>query len=146
MPNRVEREIEEILSKLEPGPPPKRPIPMRRSWRARVQRRLRGLPNPLAALPAVNAGNMMLLGIGLILSALLLRMFSGTLAYWAVVIGFVLFVLSFILSLRRGGSGGGVAGPRDVYWRGQRVSRAELRGPTVSERVRTWWRGRNRGR
>jgi hypothetical protein len=145
MPNRVEREIEEILSKLDGLPPPSRPpTRLRRTWRLRLGRVISGLRERLSGLSSINPGSMMLLGLGLILSALFLRMISADLTRWVVIAGLVLFFASFVLSFRRGGRS--VTGDGDTYWRGQRISRSTMRGPSLVDRIRGWWQRRNRGR
>lgn len=146
MPNRIEREIEEILTKLDDVPERGRaPIRMRRGWRSRLSRSLGRLRGRVPALPALNPGTMMLVGIVMILSGLILRTFSGDLTRWVVTIGLVLFFLSFILSFWPGARRGGAVGG-DTYWRGQRIPRSQLRGPSLSSRLTTWWQRRNRRR
>lgn len=144
MPNRVEREIEEILSKLDALPPSGRPPPRRRrSWWSRLKGGLARLGDRVSGLRSINPGTMMLVGLCLILSAIFLRMVSADLTRWVVVIGLVLFFASFVLSFLRGRDGGVIS--HDTYWRGQRISRSALRGPSLADRVRAWWR-RNRRR
>jgi len=151
MPNRVEREIEEILTKLESPGPGREPVRLRRSpWRTRARRFTARLPR-LPALATVNAGNVMLWGIGLIFLAIVLGalgMTSPMITRWVVIVGLVLFFASFVLGFlyRDGGGGGGGVGRREAYWRGQRFDRRELRGPSSIDRLKAWWRGRNRGR
>lgn len=147
MPNRIEREIEEILTKLDDGPQRGRtPIRMRRSWRSRLVRaasrtRIR-LPMPRS----FNPGTMMLTGICMILSGLILRSFSPELTRWVVTVGLVLFVLSFILSFWPGARSGTLGSGPDTYWRGQRIPRSQLRGPSRARRIADWWHRRNRRR
>ena len=145
MPNRVEREIEEILSKLEPERPVSRaPIRMRRSLRSRATRKASRLSSRLPSLPRVNPGSIMMAGILLILSGFLLRSVSPELTRWVVIVGLVLFFTSFVLSFWPSARSGPASS--EVYWRGERISRSELRGPSPKARVQQWWRGRNRRR
>ncbi len=144
MPNRVEREIEEILNKLETPGPGRQPVRLRRTWRSRVRRATGRLRLPSSALPRLNAGSMMLWGIGLILGSLLIRMVVPELTRWVVIAGLVLFFSSFIISFLHKDTGS--IGSSDTYWRGQRFSRSELRGPSTAARLRAWWRRRNRRR
>lgn len=144
MPSRVEREIEEILSKLDGLPPSSRPpTRLRRTWRSRLGRSITRLRERLPGLPSINPGSMMLLGLCMILSALFLRMISPELTRWVVIVGLVLFFASFVLSFRRGGGGSSLTSG-DTYWRGQRIPRSALRGPSMADRLRGWWRRRNR--
>ena len=144
MPNRVEREIEEILTKLDAPGGGRRPTRLRRSWRSRLTRRVGAWRSRLPALPALNPGNLMLTGIVLILSGLILRMVSADLTRWVVILGLILFFSSFVLSFTRRGPTG--VGRNETYWRGQRIPRSELRGPSLASRLRTWWQRRNRRR
>jgi hypothetical protein len=146
MPSRVEREIEEILSKLDGGRPAGRPpTRLRRTWRSRLGRSISSWRQRLPGLPSINPGSMMLLGLCLILSALFLRLISPDLTRWVVIVGLVLFFASFVLSFRRGGGGSSLSSG-DTYWRGQRIPRSALRGPSITDRLRGWWRQRNRRR
>jgi hypothetical protein len=142
MPSRVEREIEEILNRMDSDPSGRKPVRMRRSLRSRVRRFFARLPKPRLSMPALNSGSMMLWGIGLILSALILRMFSPELTRIAVIAGLILFFASFIVAFRHKDAGS--AGSGDAYWRGQRYARSDLGGPSPLERLKTWWRQRNR--
>ena len=141
MPSRVEREIEEILNRMDSDPSGRKPVRMRRSLRMRVRRLFAKFPKPRWSIPALNSGSMMLWGIGLILSALILRMFSPELTRIAIIAGLVLFFASFIVAFRHKDSG--AVGSGDAYWRGQRYGRNDLRGPSPLERLKTWWRQRN---
>jgi hypothetical protein len=145
MPSRVEREIEEILSKLDADAPSRPPTRLRRSWRSRVRRLVDRIPRPHLSFARLNAGTLMLWGIGLILSALLLRVIAPDLTRWAVIAGLILFFSSFVLAFLHKG-GGGTIGSAETFWRGQRIPRAELRAPSAIDRIKAWWRGRNRGR
>jgi len=144
MPSRVEREIEEILNRMDGDPSGRKPVRMRRSWRSRVRRLFARIPHPQFSLSRLNAGAMMLWGIGLILSALILRMISPELTRIAVIVGLVLFFGSFIVAFRH--KDAGAVGSGEAYWRGQRFSRSDLRGPSVIDRLKAWWRQRNRRR
>ncbi|MGH2587364.1 MAG: hypothetical protein ACRDJE_20810 [Dehalococcoidia bacterium] len=144
MPSRVEREIEEILSKLDADAPSRPPTRLRRSWRSRVRRLVDRIPRPHISFARLNAGTLMLWGIGLILSALLLRVIAPDLTRWAVIAGLILFFGSFVLAFVH--KDGGAIGSSETYWRGQRIQRTELRGPSTIDRIKAWWRGRNRGR
>ena len=144
MPNRVEREIEEILNKLENPGPGRQPVRLRRTWRSRMRGVSRRLPVPRIAFASLNAGSMMLWGIGLILLALVMSRVAGELTRWLVIAGLALFFGSFVLGFLYKSPGG--VGRRDAYWRGQRFDRRDLQGPSTIDRLKTWWRGRNRRR
>ena len=143
MPNRVEREIEEILSKMDGDPRGREPLRFRRSWRSRLRRTFSRIPIP--RLPrSLNGGTMILWGIGLLLFAMLFRIVAPSLTIWVVIVGLVLFLGGFVVGFLHkdaGSIGGG-----DAYWRGERFSRSDLRGPSSLDRLRVWWRDRNRRR
>lgn len=110
MSNRIQREVEELLDKLEKFPP-KRSLPARIAdalaapFRA-VGRSYRGL-----AVPRVTAGHVLLAGLAIIVVAYVV---GGTGSFWRWIIagGIVLFVGAFLFSLRRQSSG-----PQEKYWR-----------------------------
>jgi hypothetical protein len=122
MSNRIQREVEELLDKLEQFPP-KRPLSARigdaiaAPFRA-VGRALGGI-----ALPRVTAGHVLLAGLVIIITAYVL---GGThdLARWVIAFGIVVFVGAFLFSLRRQSSG-----TQEKYWRDKPL---ELR-------QRSWW-------
>ncbi len=144
MPNRVEREIEEILTKLESPGPGRQPVKLRRTWRSRLRGLTNRLPRTGLSLGRLNAGTMMLWGIGLILAALVLRMISSDLTRIAVIAGLVLFFGSFIVGFLHKDAGS--VGSSETYWRGQRIPRSTLCGPSLLDRLKRWFNGRNRRR
>jgi hypothetical protein len=143
MANRVEREIEEILSKVDLPKEP-RPIRMRRTWRSRARGLTGRVGGMFRSLPALNSGNLMLAGIGVILLSLVVRMVAPQYTQWVVLAGLALFATAFVFSLFARGRGTIPSG--DPYWRGQRIPRSTLGGPSPIERLQRWWRDRNRRR
>jgi hypothetical protein len=135
MPNRIEREIEEILTRLDEFvPEEKRSRRLKRSagsaWR-NVGDRVRG------ALRGISGGHVLLGAAALLLLGLFLQGPFPTLSRWAMVVALVIFFGAIFLSIR---------GPRRQrtvrYWRDQPI---ELRRPNPFMRLRMWWRRRNRG-
>jgi hypothetical protein len=124
MSNRIQREVEELLDKLEKFPP-KRPLPARVAdalaapFRA-VGRSYRGL-----AVPRVTAGHVLLAGLAIIVVAYVA---GGTGSFWRWIIagGIVLFVGAFLFSLRRQSSG-----PQEKYWRDKPLD--------LHRQRRSWW-------
>jgi hypothetical protein len=144
MPSRVEREIEEILNRMDSDPSGRRPLRLRRSWRSRIKQFFSRIPRPHINLSRLNPGTLMLAGMGLILSSIILRSVAPDLVRFVVIAGLVLFFGSFILAFRRKDTGTLSSG--ETYWRGQRYARTELGGPSTLDRLRSWWRNRNRRR
>jgi hypothetical protein len=130
MSNKLERDIEEILAKVDRFPP-------KRSLWSRVRSRLMGalesVGRPLAALPRprVSVGQILLLGIALIIIAYVFGdSLGGTSIVRGVVIAaIVLFIGAFIFSLRRQSA----SRIPEKRWRGQTMDLDEARGRG------SWW-------
>lgn len=137
MPNRIEREIDEILARLDdfvpeekrgrrPPTRPPRPRPG-----AGLGARLRALTSGLTG------GHIVLGATVMLLLAVFLRSFGvfPTVTRWATYAGLIVIFGAIFLSIR---------GPRrsskGAYWRGQPI---ELRRPNPLMRLRMWWRRRN---
>ncbi|MFN8555959.1 MAG: hypothetical protein U0531_00915 [Dehalococcoidia bacterium] len=134
MPNRIEREIEEILTRLDEFVPDERRM-------ARVRRRVGAV---LAALGAwtggltrrISGGYVVLAACVVLVLAFFLHSSFPTFAKWATYAGLAVVFTALVLSIRP---------PRRRssarYWRGQPV---ELTRPSPLMRLRMWWRRRNR--
>lgn len=128
MPNRLEREIEEILSRLQDFPP-------KRSFKARIRlavlRAFRAVWEGVTTLPRprISLGQLMLLGGALLLIAYI-GLGSGSLSRILMAAGLAIFFFAFVLSLRR------QSRITDKRWRGQPM---ELSGPRLGDRLRGWW-------
>ena len=134
MSDNIEREIEELLSQLDEFVPEEgmgRRVRRRSSdWAANLNQAI------TSRLARVSLGRIMLVALGLVLVSLLFGRVNPLLARWVIMAGLILFFTSFILSLRL--SQGRSAQRR---WRGQVV---DLSQPSLSERVRSWLRGKRR--
>jgi hypothetical protein len=137
MPDRIQQEIEELLAKLDTFPP-KRPF-----W-ARMRDRVRGFFREIGdtvssvPLPHLSAGHLLLIAIGAIVFFYLFQPGGDGLTRWVIAGGFVLFIVAFVLSLRRNAPGGRTP---EKLWRGKPL---DLRGPSMGDRLRSWWRRRSR--
>ena len=138
MPNRIEREIEEILTRLDEFVPEEKRT---RRWRRRfgaiaenVWSTVRGWTR------GITGGHVVLGAAVLILLALLIRGSSPELARWMTYVGLAIIFGAIVLSIRpiRRGS----ASSR--YWRGQPIELRRRTNPLT--RLRMWWRRRNRPR
>ena len=126
MPDRLQREVEDLLAKLDKFPPRK---PLWKRIRESVAGSFRNVGGALR-LPSLSAGHVLLLGIALIVGTWVL-MPGADIARWLVAGGIVLFIGAFIFSLRR------QSRPPERYWRDKPM---DLHGGS-----RSWWdRWRNR--
>jgi uncharacterized membrane protein YedE/YeeE len=133
--DKMEREVEEILRKLDKFVPEE-------SRLARARRTVRQATSDLlhtlqARLFRVSLGQVMLASLILVVLAFFFRSASPTLARWAIIGGLLLFFTAFVLSLLGGR-------PRyERRWRGQVIDLSE---PGLGSRLRHWLQRRSRGR
>lgn len=131
MSSKLERDIEEVLAKIDRFPP-------RRSLWSRVRGRLAdafgGAGRALASLPRprVSVGQILLLGIAIVVIAYLFRGSFGSpsLVRLFIIAGIVLFIGAFIFSLRRQPT----SRMPEKRWRGQPMDLDEPRGQG------SWWK------
>jgi hypothetical protein len=126
MPDRLQREVEDLLSRLDRFPP-RKPL-----WK-RVRDSLVGSARRVSGavhFPALSAGHVLLIGIALIVGTWVLIP-GADIARWLIAGGIVLFIGAFIFSLRR------QSRPPERYWRDKPMD--------VHGGSRSWWdRWRNR--
>ena len=135
MPDNLEREVEEILRKLDKFVPEEGPLARtRKSAGQAVSGFLHAI---LARLSSVSLGQLMLVSLVLVLVAFFFRGASPALARWLIIGGLVLFLTAFVLSLLGGSS------RYERRWRGQLIDLSE---PSLSTRLRNWLQRRGRGR
>jgi len=128
MPDRLQREVEDLLDRLDKFPPRK---PLWKRARDSISGSLRSAGSALR-LPSLSAGHVLLIGIALIVGAWVLIP-GADIARWLIAGGIVLFIGAFIFSLRRQGQGGST----QKYWRDKPMD--------VHGGSRSWWdRWRNR--
>jgi hypothetical protein len=135
MADRYEREIEDILSRIDKFPRRKA------SHRARgaVLGRIAALQHALTARTAqFSIGKVMLVGMICIVLGYFLRSALGDVWQYVVLAGLALFFGTFLLSL----FGAGRGGSRGNYWRGRPVQSYYSSEPDLIERLRNWWRRR----
>ncbi len=131
MSSKLERDIEEVLAKIERFPP-------KRSLRSRIRRRLTnvlgGAGEALASIPRprINIGQVLLLGIAVIVIAYVFRDAIGSRSLVRIIIigGIVTFIGAFIFSLRRQSA----SRLPEKRWRGQLM---DVDRPGGSE---PWWK------
>ncbi len=131
MADKFEREIEEILAKLDTDPPPpvgpseREPISIssaRRKPKPKTSKAPKLAPSGPGLMDRISPTNMLFAGAGIVVAGLILSNFYQPLI-WASFAGVVLFIAAFLVSFRKGprsGAGGGAA-PAGHYWRGQPI-------------------------
>jgi hypothetical protein len=141
--DRVQREIEELLGKLDNFVPEQR---FTEKIRERARRQDASSPGPLARLrkriTRVSLGRMLLAGFVLIVFAYFFRGPLGGASTWLIGLGLAIAGIAFVLSIRRGGTSGSVGGTVEKRWRGQVIEYSA--GPTAADRIRGWFRNRRR--
>lgn len=144
--DRLEREIEEILGKIEKFP----------DAEARAKRSRRRTPNRFTArlsevqrgiarrLSGVSVSQLMLASFLIILFAFFFRGrgLPPIVSSWALVAGVILFVSTFAVMMFGPRSRG--AGGTEQRWRGRTIQYES--GPSLSGRIRQWWSSRARRR
>ncbi len=138
--NRLEREIEEILGKIEHFPTAEtRQARVRkrvlRQIGAAISERQRALMRQLSRF---SISQVMLVSFLLILGSLFFRRASPVMMSWVLYAGIVLFVSSFAIMMF---SGQGAASTQQK-WRGRPIRYQS--GPALSQRLRHWWSARTR--
>lgn len=135
MPDRIQQEIEELLAKLETFPP-------KRPFMTRMRDRIRGFFREVSVtvssipFPRLSAGHLLLIAIGVIVFFWIAQPGGDGLVRWVIAGAFVLFIVAFVMSLRRNSPGGRAP---EKLWRGKPM---DLRGPGMGDRLRSWWRRR----
>lgn len=133
--DKIQREIEDILNRLDDFVPEKsssRPIRRRSSDAAAAF--VRGV---LGQISRISLSQVMLTALALILIAFFGMRVRLPFAFWILVAGLILFFTSFALSF----ASRGVSNSTEKRWRGRSI---ELEGPTLAERLRAWFRSRRR--
>ena len=141
MADRIEREIEEILAKLDqdgPLAPEKKPVSImsaRTKKRPTPPRAPRHRPNPLAN---INPTTFLFVGAALVVGGLILSNFWAPLI-WASFAGVVIFLGAFVSSFFRTSRPNGLGKPKGVYWR-DRYIEYEAESPGMWDRLRRRFR------
>lgn len=130
MADRIEKEIEEILAKLDVGDTgdtitgerEREPIPLDQRRRSKGKKKK---PNPVVraagssglSLPGISPASLLFAGAGVMIGGLVLASFWEPLI-WLSFAGIVLFLAAFGWSfLRKPGAAGGMKQPKGAYWR-----------------------------
>lgn len=151
--DRIEKEIEEILAKLEVGEEEedsssgkREPISFEQRRKSRQPktppRRSRTISTP--SLP-ITPATLLFAGAGTMIGGLILATFWSPLI-WLSFAGVLLFILAFGLSFVRRSPGGAGMGagraPKEKYWRGRYIEVEPDTEPTTGERFKRMFRRR----
>jgi Flp pilus assembly protein TadB len=142
MADKFEREIEEILAKLDgDAPAPERtPISIKSARRKPPQKQPPRAPRSRST-PSINPTTLLFAGAGVMIGGLLLSAFWEPLI-WASFAGIVLFLAAFLWSFRRSARGaGGATAPQGHYWRDRYIEYPPA-SPGVFDRMKRRFRRR----
>jgi len=145
-PDKVQREIEELLDKLDTFVPEER-LAEKIKKRRHQQRRAESGPGPfervLRRATQISLGQIMLAGLALMLIGWLFNDALGSWAWPVSLAGLLLTGIAFVLSVLGGGGARTTIGARHVQkrWRGQVI---EYNEPSRLDRIRDWLRRRGR--
>jgi hypothetical protein len=146
-PERMKREIEELLDQLDTFVPEERLAAKIRNRRTRqaVETATPSLWSRFTArLSRITLGQVMLAGLACLAIAYFFRGPLGGAATWVMLLGLILTIGAFALSVIRGtGAGAPVSGRVQKRWRGQIIEYSDPT-PSAMDRVRAWWRRRGR--
>ena len=139
MADRVEREIEEILAKLEtelPAEPEKKPISILSRRKPKRNQAINPLRTSRGAHGRITSTSVMFAGAGLVVGGLVAANLAGPLI-WVSFAGVVLFLGAFLSSFFRHAPAS--ARPRGAFWRDRYIEYAPA-NPGVLERIKRAFR------
>ena len=144
-PDKVQREIEELLDKLDTFVPEERlaeKIRKRRKQQQRVDSGPNFFERARRRVSQVSLGQLLLAGLALMLIGWLFDDALGSWSRWVMYGGLLLTIVAFALSVISGGTRTTV-GARHVQkrWRGQIIEYSET---SRMDRIREWFRRRGR--
>lgn len=141
MADKFEREIEEILAKLDGDAPPaeRTPISIKSAKRKNLPKGPVRSPRPRTA-AAITPTTLLFAGAGVMIAGLLFSAFWEPLI-WASFAGIVLFLGAFLWSFRRSPRVAGAPAPKGHYWR-DRYIEYQPTEPTVFDRMKRRFRRR----
>ncbi len=135
--DKIQREIEEILNRLDEFVPEERPPSRLRRRSSQLAGALgRAFLRPLAR---ISLRQVMLTSLMLIVLAFFAMRIHPLFARWVIIAGVILFLTSFALSFVSRGSPPSV----EKHWRGRPI---ELNQPSLADRLRAWLQAKRRPR
>jgi len=137
--DKIKREIEDILNRLDDLPAERKPIPIRKRSSGSPGSLARGLIEPLTR---ISVRHVMLTALALVIVGFFIRGATDA-GRWLLIAGLVLFISSFVISFF-GRRAGPATSPRyQKRWRGQPMD-LDPPTPTLSQRLRAWFGRRSR--
>ena len=146
MPDKFEREIEEILAKLDGDGPlrtetgAREPVSITSARRKKPANRPFRVPGRQSLSSRITPSMLLFLGAGTMIAGLLLSTVYSPLI-WASFAGIVLFLGAFLWSFRRTDRSSGAAPPQGHYWR-DRYIEYEPAHPSAFDRLTRRFRRR----
>ncbi len=143
MADKFEREIEEILARLDDQLPagqkaserPPVSIAAKRKQKARAERVSRMRSNPLFQM---NPANILVAGAVVMVAGLILSTIASPFI-WLSLAGVVMFLGAFLMSFRRTSRPGSAAQPKGYYWRDRYIEYGPT-NPGAGTRIKGWFR------
>lgn len=140
-PDKVQREIEELLDRLDNFVPEDRLVSKIRK-RRREQTGPGFLERTWKRISRLSLGQAMLVGVAFLIAGAFFRSQLGSLATPVIVVGIILAGGAFLLSVVNGDSRRTISGSHpEKRWRGQVIDYSE---PSATSRIRDWFRRRRR--
>lgn len=139
--DKVQREIEELLNKLDNFVPEER-LASKIRKRERAEQGPGVIERVVGRIARLSLGHVLLAGLALLIIGSLFRDTLGALSGPMIITGIVLAIGAFVLSVINGDSRRTLAGGRtEKRWRGQVIDYSE---PSAGSRLRDWLRRRRR--
>ena len=132
--DKIQREIEEILNRLDEFVPEKKAA---RAGRKPVDAAT-GIGDAfLSRLAGISVKHLMLTALALVVIAFFAMPFYPAIGRWAAIAGLILFATSFVLSM----FGRGSTPKEEKRWRGEVM---DLDSPSLGDRLRAWFESKRR--
>lgn len=136
--DRIQREIEDILSKLDDLPEERKPIKMRR----RSRQASKAANNALSSLTSISVKHLMVAALALVVIGFITSQAYETFGRWTLIAGIVLFIASIVLSALSRGTTSPTSPQYEKRWRGEPLELDD--NPTFGDRVRSWFGSKRR--
>ena len=137
--DRIKREIEDILNRLDDLPAERKPIPFRKRSTGSPGSLARGLIEPFTH---ISIRHVMLTALVLVIVGFFIRDATDA-GRWMLYAGLALFAACFVISFLGRRAGPATSPGYQKRWRGQPMD-LEPPGPSFSQRLRAWFTRKSR--